>query len=423
MGIQPQSSSSQFYAAGLKNGAATGGQHQAPGFGIPGQGIGAMHNTSNPSELYGYGASDTQHYHTDAQISNGGYYVSHAADNKFPSTTEAQHGAQAAQTAGADPFTQAVQTARTENANAQAGNPIAQAAAAAGAAQYVLSVRLAQAAEATQAAEAANRAAQAAIHANQAANQVLLDVMDGSGISSNNITHYQLPGSFQPIGTQYDVPVQEPPAEARRSLNSTTNALVEYKTGLASRNPTVTIKDLPDDCIMKDLFTALTGCGKIFEAILYPAPVDGRLVAKVMFWNCYGSTRLLAKTRLWSFSIKGKKPSIVLDADAGPVPEARIHQSRVAMIYGPPNIVDRNYLELQVLTFGYQLEDAVTRVDLPFWRCLEFRFASIRYAVQAMTAINYYKRRTDFPDVMIDAWKEVTVRFGFDPCDPATKGM
>ncbi|KAI1159781.1 hypothetical protein F5B18DRAFT_558470 [Nemania serpens] len=220
-------------------------------------------------------------------------------------------------------------------------------------------------------------------------------------------------GLFPPVTT-----IQPKTSFVRGSGGAFANPRKDVVSADNPQNTCLWIARLPANCTLKDLFTALAGCGKVYAASISPAdPFYDYPAANVTFWDISGAEKLMAKVRQGVFMIGGVRPIVTKNRFLGRSQDES-HKSRVMVVSGPDTVINRASLEGQVFEyFSYELEEVVTRVDYGWWQCLEYRFSSVGQAEDAVGAIRHFKERTDIHPMTQADWKEVKVRFEDDPCE------
>ncbi|KAI0103242.1 hypothetical protein GGR51DRAFT_525156 [Nemania sp. FL0031] len=183
-------------------------------------------------------------------------------------------------------------------------------------------------------------------------------------------------------------------------------------------NTCLRIARLPADCELKDLFPALAGCGKIYSANISQRPDSfyEYAAANVTFWDLADLNKFIAKVRRGEFEIKGLRPTVSGNRYVGASLRPS-HQSRVVVVGGPSGIINRGFLDLNVFTFFYEVEDVIYRVQFQWWNSLEYRFASVGQAEEAVKALNRFKGQTQGHTTAQADWREVKIRYGDDPCE------
>ncbi|KAI1117947.1 hypothetical protein F5Y14DRAFT_447356 [Nemania sp. NC0429] len=209
---------------------------------------------------------------------------------------------------------------------------------------------------------------------------------------------------------------------ARRRNGGSATPGTDAARAASPENTCLWIARLSAGCTVKDIFPALAGCGKVISVTISEADLFyDHKAANVVFWDHRGVEALLAMVHAGDFLVKGVRPIVRFNRFLGTSQEES-YKSRVVVVAGPDSVVTRNSLEHQAFDFDYELEDVITRVDLGWWRCLEYRFASVRQAEDAVEAVRHVRERPGTHPMIREDWKEVKVRFGDDPCETGSHG-
>ena len=222
-------------------------------------------------------------------------------------------------------------------------------------------------------------------------------------------------------------------------------------------NTSVFMEKLPGDLDYPGLLYSLRGTGRIFSVKIM-APVVARpgstaagannintSAAKVHFWDRAGVNRFFSLCRAGLLLVGGRTPLARPNHyRTRPRPQHEHNRSRVVIIQGPHEIVNRRYLEWFFdLAFDWDVEavfdlkpktEAIpSGVESGDLRRLEYRFAS--YRAQAVTAARRMehaaagwpmlpnRRGVELNEAERALWQHVKVEFGVDPCEPVEEGI
>ncbi|GAW14512.1 hypothetical protein ANO14919_039150 [Xylariales sp. No.14919] len=189
-----------------------------------------------------------------------------------------------------------------------------------------------------------------------------------------------------------------------------------------STNASVWITELPTDCTLKDLFSSLVGCGKIFSAsILATDRDDEPLAANVRFWNADGPKRLMEKAKAGLFIVKEEKPTIEMDR-VSKESLMDCNDSRVINVRGRNTIANRVYMETRVPELCREVEDVIIWDVSGGWQSLQYRFASVEQGIKAKMALKRFKYAAcpSHRERVGRTW--LKIRYGRDPCEEALDG-
>ncbi|KAJ8130132.1 hypothetical protein O1611_g3501 [Lasiodiplodia mahajangana] len=177
-----------------------------------------------------------------------------------------------------------------------------------------------------------------------------------------------------------------------------------------SENTCLWIARLPADCSLKDLLSSAAGCGKVYSANISKADVFYEYAAaNLTFWDLAGLAKFIKKVRLGQFVIKGLRPTVNRNKFVGKSKDPS-SISRVVVVAGSCTMISQAYLEHAIFTFFYELEEVISRLDFTGLLVLEFRFASVIQAEEAVEKLSCFKGLT-----LADGSK-VEFHYGDDPC-------
>ncbi|CAJ2509028.1 Uu.00g140540.m01.CDS01 [Anthostomella pinea] len=192
-----------------------------------------------------------------------------------------------------------------------------------------------------------------------------------------------------------------------------------------SESMSVYITNLPLDCDAHMLLAAIRGVGKIFACNVGPPDTNhSTACAKVVFFERAETGRLLDKVSRGEFRVGNYLPHVTMNRTRVQA-EGPSNRSRVILVSGPAEIINRPYLEALFQRHCYYNMDEVLNVmegagGLPAF--LEFRFSSWR--AQASKAFEVCEKARQgiakFTAGMSDEektlWRSARVRWGQDPC-------
>ncbi|KAI1348849.1 hypothetical protein F5Y01DRAFT_290991 [Xylaria sp. FL0043] len=179
----------------------------------------------------------------------------------------------------------------------------------------------------------------------------------------------------------------------------------------------VWIKNLPGGIDHAMLLNSVRDCGKVFAIYINP-PREGYVTvfATIIFFDVAGAQNLLRQSREGRF---------VVDRYVAEVSHNRIRiparppssASRVLLFEGPSHIVNPESLFALFTYFDifWQNEAIIVLSQDGMFTRLEWRFAS--YYRQAEAVWECMDRMFRDPQTPHEPWRQVTVRYGADPCD------
>ncbi|KAI0009627.1 hypothetical protein F4779DRAFT_640347 [Xylariaceae sp. FL0662B] len=196
-------------------------------------------------------------------------------------------------------------------------------------------------------------------------------------------------------------------------------------------NTALWIMNLPPTCTYQQLLGAIRGCGKVYATVINPPQEadsnnnnnlnrsTGHMTsaAKLVFFDRLGAERLFAQSQSGHFIVGGYLPVVRPNRIKSKAREAG-PQCRVLHIEGPSALVNEHFLVAFFQTkFTFQLETILTLATHGAVTRQEWRFGSFRcQAESARQAITREKERATLTEREQQAWGQVNVYFGVDPC-------
>jgi hypothetical protein len=169
---------------------------------------------------------------------------------------------------------------------------------------------------------------------------------------------------------------------------------------------------LPPDITYPVLLARIRNVGRVYATYINePRLYRGNFTAaaKLVFFDLEAAQRFFGLYEHRPFSVAGYEATVVRNRHRVPQSYLPRENSRAVFVWGPPNLVNEEYLMTffgQV--FSFNIDSIITVRETPEQRFLEIRFGSWR--CQAAMAVNLLTwPRTRLPGV--------SVAYATDPCD------
>ncbi|OTA67070.1 hypothetical protein K449DRAFT_430245 [Hypoxylon sp. EC38] len=183
-------------------------------------------------------------------------------------------------------------------------------------------------------------------------------------------------------------------------------------------NTSLFITNLPPNCTVTHLLASIRGCGKIYSAgIVRPTLSHATAAAKLIFFDKEGAKKFYELSGAKQWKVNDHLP-IVVPNRVPTQSQPDTSNSRVIGIWGPKDVINRDYLEGKVFsTFYYHLTKIIVHYEEDDFRIMEFHFGSFhKQAESAMERIRSFIETPNLTEGERALWVKVTAIYLSDPC-------